>query len=87
MGRMENILHCLRRACLIYFPAKWELYLILKIRGIAVDFSLKTCWRSSKLIVELSLESLASLYPLAKSFSMKKSFFSTNVSKLLLFFT
>ena len=32
------ILQCLRRTCPIYFPAKWELYLVLKTRGIAVDF-------------------------------------------------
>ena len=42
------------------------------------------CWRSSKLIEESALESSASLYPLAESFSMKKPFFLTNVSRLLL---
>ena len=53
---------------------------------IAVDFSLSLmkCWRSSKLIDESALESSASLYPLDKSFSMKKPFFLTNVSRLLL---
>ena len=77
---------CLRRACLIYFPAKLRLFLVLKTRGIVVDFSfsLMKCWRSSKLIEESALESSASLFPLAESFSMKKPFFLTNVSRLLL---
>ena len=80
------IFQCLRRACLIYFPAKLRLYLVLKTRGIAVDFSLSLmkCWQSSKLIEESPLESSTSLYPLAESFSMKKSCFLTNVSRLLL---
>ena len=96
MGGLENIIfnltffsmifHFLRRACLIYFTAKLRLFLVLKTRGIAVDFSvsLMKCWRSSKLIEESALESSASLYPLAESFSMKKPVFLTNVSKLLL---
>ena len=80
------IFQCLRRACLIYFPAKLWLYLVLKTRGIVVDlnFSLMKCLRSSKLIEESALESSALLYPLAESFSMKKLFFLTNVSRLLL---
>ena len=85
---LSMIFLCLRRACLIYFPAKLRLYLVLKTRGIAVDFnlSLMKCWRSSKLIEESALESSASLYPLAESFSMKKPFFLTSVSRLLLLF-
>ena len=83
---LSMIFQCLRRACLIYFPAKLRLYLVLKTRGIAVDFSLSLmkCWRSSKLIEASALESSASLHPLAESFSMKKPFFLTNVSRLLL---
>ena len=67
------IFQCLRRACLIHFPAKWGLYLVLKTRGIDVDFgfSLMKCWRSSKLIKESALESSVLLYPLAESFSIK----------------
>ena len=94
MGGLGNIIfnltflsmtfQCLRRACLIYFPAKLRLYLVLKTRRIAVDlsFSLMKYWWSSKLIEESALESSASLYPLAESFSMKKPFFLTNVSRL-----
>ena len=86
---LSMIFQCLRhvrRACLIYFPAKLRLYLVLKTRGIAVDFSfsLMKCWRSSKLIKESTLKSSASLYPLAESFSMKNLSFLTNVSRLLL---
>ena len=86
---LSMIFQCLRhvrRACLIYFPAELRLYLVLKTRGIAVDFSfsLMKCLLSSKLIEESALKSSASLYPLAESFSMKKPFFLTNVSRLLL---
>ena len=52
--------------------------------GVDLSFSLMKCWRSSTLIEESALESSASLYPLAESFSMKKPFFLTNVSGLLL---
>ena len=48
------------------------------------SFSLMKCWRSSKLIEESALESSATLYPLAESFSMRKPFFLTNVSRLSL---
>ena len=92
MGGLGNIISISRScrwhssACLIYFPAKLRLYLVLKTRGIAVDFSfsLMKCWRSSKLIEESALESSVSLYPLAESFSMEKPFFLTNVSRLSL---
>ena len=69
-------------------PGEMGLYLVLKTRDIDVDFgfSLMKCWRSSKLIEESALESSVLLYPLAESFSIKKSFFSTNVSRLLLVF-
>ena len=85
---LSMIFQCLIRACLIYFPAKLRLYLLLKTKCIAVDFSfsLRKCWRSSKLIEESALESSVSFYPLAESFSMKKPFFLTNVSRLLLLF-
>ena len=69
------IFQCLRRACLIYFLAKWGLYLVLKTGGIDVDlcFSLMKCLWSSKLIEESALEGSVFLYPLTESFSMKKS--------------
>ena len=82
---LSMIFQCLRRACLIYFPAKLRLYLVLKTRGIAVDFSLSLmkCWRSSKLIEASALESSASLHPLAESFSMKKPFFFDKCVKIV----
>ena len=82
---LSMIFQCSRRACLINFPAKLWLYLVLKTRGIAVDFSfsLMKCWRSSKLIEESALESSASLYPLAESFSMKKTFLFDKCVKIV----
>ena len=102
MGGLENVIFNLTFLSMIFhnpllknslsyiLPSKITvpLYLVLKTKGIAVDFrfSLMKCWRSSKLIEESALESSASLYPLALSFSMKKPFFLTNVSRLLLLF-
>ena len=55
---LQMTFQCLRRACLIYFPPKWGLYLVLKTRGATVEFGLSfiKCWRSSKLSQDLALE-------------------------------
>ena len=62
------------------------MYLVLKTGGISADvgFPLMKCQQSIKLR-SLPYRS-ASLYPLAESLFMKKSFTSTNVPRLLLFF-